>query len=339
MEADDLLEVDPEDVDKPDEVSFARNVFLPLTTACKNACDYCAFYDEAGNAEIMSWEEVEETLETAEETGCTEALFSFGTRPEVYPDIDERLDAMGHDTVLDYLYETCETALEMGVLPHSNPGVLELDEIRRLSEVNASMGLMLETTAEVDAHAGFETKKPERRIQAIDDAGKAGVPFTTGILVGIGETWRDRAESILEIRRLHERHRHIQEVIVQNVVPNERSEYARPSLEEMRRVVAMARYGLPDDVEVQVPPNLSGTQRLASLVEAGAGDLGGVSPVTDDYINPDYDWPAVRELEEVADEAGVELVERLPVYDRYVEEGWLSETVEGVVEETRVSPR
>ncbi|MDY7081327.1 MAG: 7,8-didemethyl-8-hydroxy-5-deazariboflavin synthase subunit CofG, partial [Halobacteria archaeon] len=157
------------------------------------------------------------------------------------------------------------------------------------SDVNASMGLMLETTAEVEAHRNFESKKPEKRLEAIENAGKLSIPFTTGFLVGIGETWEDRAESVLAVRELHEKYGHIQEVIVQNVVPNERSDYQRPSLDTMERMVAMARAGLPDDVEVQVPPNLS--VGLPRLVRAGVGDLGGVSPVTDDYINPDYDWP------------------------------------------------
>ncbi|MDY6780277.1 MAG: 7,8-didemethyl-8-hydroxy-5-deazariboflavin synthase subunit CofG, partial [Halobacteria archaeon] len=178
------------DVEVPDEVTFAKNVFLPLTTACTNACDYCAFYDTAENAEVMTHEEVRDTLERGVEAGCTEALFSFGTRPEVYPSIDDELSSMGYDGVLDYLYDACETALELGILPHSNPGYLERDEIERLSEVNASMGLMLETTAEVEAHEGYETKKPEKRIEVIENAGDVGVPFTTGFLVGIGETWR-----------------------------------------------------------------------------------------------------------------------------------------------------
>ncbi|MDY6765122.1 MAG: 7,8-didemethyl-8-hydroxy-5-deazariboflavin synthase subunit CofG [Halobacteria archaeon] len=323
-----LLSVHPEDVDTPDEVTFARNVFLPLTTACKNSCDYCAFYDRADNAKIMSREEVRRTLRTGKEAGCTEALFSFGTRPEVFPTIEKRLEKMGFDSILDYLYVACEEALDMGVLPHSNPGLLTYEEMERLKEVNASMGLMLETTAEVPAHEGFETKKPEKRLEAIENAGKLSIPFTTGFLVGIGETWEDRARSILAVRELEERYGHIQEVIVQNVVPNERSDYERPPLEDMKRMVAMARVGLPESVEVQVPPNLS--RGLPELVRSGAGDLGGVSPVTDDYINPDYKWPAVRELEETAEEVGVPLKERLPVYPQYFETKdteWISEKV------------
>jgi FO synthase subunit 1 len=194
------------------------------------------------------------------------------------------------------------------------------------------MGVMLETTADVAAHSGGRKKTPGQRLNTIRAAGRAGVPFTTGILVGIGETWRDRAESLLAIRALHERHGHVQEVIVQNVVPNERSSFEQPSTETMRRVVAMARAALPDEVSVQVPPNLSPTARL---LDCGVDDLGGVSPVTDDYINPDYAWPALRELEALADGAGVPLHERLPVYERFLAAGhegeWLSDRVRAAI--------
>ena len=212
-----------------------------------------------------------------------------------------------------------------------------------VADVNASMGVMLETTADVDAHAGPRRKNPGQRLATIRTAGELGVPFTTGLLVGIGEDWRDRAESLLAIREMHEQYGHVQEVIVQNVVPNERSNFDQPSIETMRRVVAMARYCLPEEVSVQVPPNLSPTR---DLLDCGVDDLGGVSPVTDDHINPEYAWPALRELEDIADEAGVPLRERLPVYRRYlpeklgdadageqeIENGWISETIRRAIE-------
>ncbi|MGK2229986.1 MAG: FO synthase subunit 1 [Methanobacteriota archaeon] len=332
-EVDAILSVTPDETRAPDEVTFARNVFLPLSTACVNSCDYCAFYDERGEASLMTPDEVRETVERGARAGCTEALFSFGTRAETYPAVRDELDSMGYDDALDYLYDCCLEALDHGLLPHTNAGVMTRDELGRLGDVNASMGLMLETTAEVKAHEGYATKKPERRLRAIADAGREGVPYTTGILVGIGETRRDRAESLLAIRELHREYGHVQEVIVQNVVPNERSGFARPSTGTVRETVAMARSALPDDVEVQVPPNL--TDDLPSLVRAGAGDLGGVSPLTDDHINPDYDWPAVERLRAVADEAGSELEERLPVYPHHVNDGWLSTRVEEVVDEAR----
>ncbi|WP_101294329.1 7,8-didemethyl-8-hydroxy-5-deazariboflavin synthase subunit CofG [Halegenticoccus soli] len=330
-----LLSVTPDDVDPAPALTFSRNVFLPLTTACRYTCTYCTYYDVPGQATLMSPEGARETLRTGADAGCTEALFTFGDKPDArYEEIHERLDAWGHDSIVDYLYEMCELALDEGLLPHSNPGDLTEPEFERLSEVNASMGVMLETTADVQAHSGIRRKTPGQRLNTIRAAGRAGVPFTTGILVGIGETWRDRAESLLAIRELHERHGHVQEVIVQNVVPNERSDFERPPVEAMRRVVAMARACLPGEVSVQVPPNLSPAREL---LDCGVDDLGGVSPVTDDYINPEYEWPALRELRDVADEAGVPLYERLPVYDRYLPAGFGGEGRSDVAEGDRRS--
>ncbi len=311
-----LLTVRPADVAAAPALTFARNVFLPLTTACRYTCTYCTFYDVPGEATLLSPEEIRETVRLGADAGCTEALFTFGDKPDDrYTDIHAQLSELGHESIIDYLYRACEIALEEGLLPHSNPGDVTESEFRRLKEVNASMGVMLETTADVDAHSGTRRKEPAQRLRTIEAAGEAGMPFTTGILVGIGESWRDRAESLLAIAALAERYDHIQEVIVQNVVPNDRSDFDRPSVETMRRVVAMARAALPDSVSVQVPPNLSPTEQL---LDCGVDDLGGVSPVTDDYINPAYAWPALSELRSLAETAGVPLYERLPVYDRYL---------------------
>jgi FO synthase subunit 1 len=311
-----LLDVTPADVDAAPELTFARNVFLPLTTACRYACTYCSFYDVPGEATLMPPEAVREQLRIGADAGCTEALFTFGDAPdERYTRIHDQLDDWGYDDVLGYLHDACEMALDEGLLPHSNPGDLRVDELDRLAGVNASMGVMLETTADVAAHSGGRRKTPERRLGTIRAAGEAGVPFTTGILVGIGETRRDRAESLLAIGELHGRYDHVQEVIVQNVVPNERSTFERPSVTTMRETVAMARAALPAEVSVQVPPNLSPTREL---LDCGVDDLGGVSPVTDDHINPEYAWPALEELESLASGAGVPLRERLPTHERYL---------------------
>jgi FO synthase subunit 1 len=311
-----LLDVTPGDVRAASALTFARNVFLPLTTACRYTCTYCTFYDVPGEATLLSPETIRERLEFGRAAGCTEALFTFGDAPDArYTAVHDRLDEWGYDTVLDYLYDACEMALDVGMLPHSNPGDLRREELDRLAEVNASMGVMLETTADVAAHAGGRKKTPERRLGTIRAAGEASVPFTTGILVGIGETRRDRAESLLAIAELHDRYDHVQEVIVQPVVPNERSDFDRPGVETMRETVAMARVALPAEVSVQVPPNLAPTREL---LDCGVDDLGGVSPVTDDYINPDYAWPAVEELASIASEAGLPLRERLPTHDRYL---------------------
>ena len=335
-----LCSIAPTDVDAAAELTFARNVFVPLTTACRYTCTYCTYYDVPGEATLLSPEAVRERLRVGADAGCTEALFTFGDRPDSrYTAIHDRLSEFGYDDIISYLRVCCEMAVDEGLLPHSNPGDLTEADIERIAPVNASMGVMLETTADVRAHSGDRRKTPGQRLNTIRAAGKVGVPFTTGILVGIGETRRDRAESLLAIAELHDRYDHVQEVIVQPVVPNERSDFEGPDVTTMRQTVAMARAALPPDVSVQAPPNLSPAREL---VDCGVDDLGGVSPITKDYINPEYEWPELGELREIADSAGVPLHERLPVYDRYLPEEfrrdgfaaqpaagrWLSESIE-----------
>ncbi|ADJ14378.1 7,8-didemethyl-8-hydroxy-5-deazariboflavin synthase subunit CofG [Halalkalicoccus jeotgali] len=335
-EIDQALSVGPEDVSPAPTLTFARNVFVPLTTACRYTCTYCTYYDPPGRATLLSREEVREILERGVEAGCTEALFTFGDDPDDrYTAVHDQLAEWGHDSIHAYLREMCDLALDVGILPHSNPGDQTEEQMAAVSEVNASMGVMLETTADVQAHGGPRAKSPGQRLATIRTAGELGVPFTTGILVGIGEGWRDRAESLLAIRELHERYGHVQEVIVQPVSNNERWREGSPELETMRRTVAMARATLPEEVSVQVPPNLA---PVRELLDCGIDDLGGVSPVTTDHVNPDYAWPALRELEDIADGAGVPLEERLPVYDRYVESEWISERVRRGIDVLTRSP-
>jgi len=311
-----LLSVQPEDVEAPDRLTFARNVFVPLTTACRYTCTYCTYFDPPGQASLLSLEEVREICRRGADAGCTEALFTFGDDPDDrYTAIYDQLAEWGHDSIHSYLRAACGVALEEGLLPHANPGDQTLEQMNLVAEMNASMGVMLETTAAVDAHAGPRRKEPGQRLRTLQNAGELDVAFTTGILVGIGESWRDRAESLLAIAELHDRHDHIQEVIIQPVVNNERWSDGSPALETMRRTTAMARIALPEEVSVQVPPNLASTREL---IDCGVDDLGGVSPVTDDHINPEYAWPALRELEKIAEYAGVPLRERLPVYPRFL---------------------
>nr|WP_159764178.1 7,8-didemethyl-8-hydroxy-5-deazariboflavin synthase subunit CofG [Halovenus carboxidivorans] len=319
-----MVAVRPPDVDSADHLSFARNVFVPLTTACRYTCTYCTYFDPPGEASLLSPEEIRDIVREGADAGCTEALFTFGDDPDDrYTQIYEQLAEYGHETIHSYLREACEIALAEGLLPHANPGDQTREEMAAVADLNASMGVMLETTADVAAHSGPRVKTPEQRIQTIETAGELGVPFTTGILVGIGEDWRDRAESLLVIRELHERYGHIQEVIVQPVVENERWHGGEPDLETLRRTVAMARTALPGEVSLQVPPNLA---PAGEVVDCGIDDLGGVSPVTDDHINPDYAWPALDHLETIAEEAGVPLSERLPVYERYLPEALRGES-------------
>ena len=314
-----LLSTDPGDVDPAEELSFARNVFIPLTTACRYTCTYCTYFDPPGEADLMSPEEVRDVCERGADAGCTEALFTFGDDPDDrYDEIYDQLAELGHDSIHEYLREACEIALDAGLLPHANPGDQTRSQMEVVADVNASMGVMLETTADVDAHAGRRKKSPGQRLNTIRTAGELGVPFTTGILLGIGEDWRDRAESLLAIRELHERYDHVQEIIVQPVRENERWHGNTPGLDVLRRATAMARAAMPPEVSIQVPPNLA---PAGEVVDCGIDDLGGVSPVTDDHVNPDYAWPALDHLQTIAEEAGVPLSERLPVYERFVPSG------------------
>jgi FO synthase subunit 1 len=332
------LAVRPRDVSSAPDLSFARNVFVPLTTACRYTCTYCTYYDPPGQASLLSPEEVRDVVERGADAGCTEALFTFGDDPDDrYTAVHDQLAEWGHESIHSYLREACEIALDAGLLPHSNPGDQTREQMSLVADVNASMGVMLETTADVQAHGGPRGKSPGQRLATIRTAGELGIPFTTGILVGIGETWRDRAMSLLAIRDLHERYGHVQEVIVQPVSPNERWSEPAPALEVMRRVTAMARATLPAEVSVQVPPNLA---PVRDLLDCGVDDLGGVSPVTTDHINPDYAWPALRELEDVAATAGVPLHERLPVYERYLRGDWVSPRIRRAIDaETEAGAR
>ncbi|MEF8882962.1 MAG: 7,8-didemethyl-8-hydroxy-5-deazariboflavin synthase subunit CofG [Halapricum sp.] len=325
-----LLDVTPADVEAAEALTFARNVFVPLTTACRYTCTYCTYYDPPGQASLLSPEGIRDICRTGAETGCTEALFTFGDDPDDrYTEVHDQLAEWGHDSIHEYLREACEIALEEGLLPHANPGDQTREQMETVADRNASMGVMLETIADVQAHSGSRSKSPGQRLATLRTAGELGVPFTTGILVGIGEGWRDRAESLLAIRDLHERYGHIQEVIVQPVVENERWDGGTPDLATMRRATAMARAALPAEISVQAPPNLAPVEEL---LDCGVDDLGGVSPVTDDHINPEHAWPAVEELRSIAEEAGVPLHERLPVYERYYREGWCPDRIEDVIE-------
>jgi FO synthase subunit 1 len=330
-----LLAVAPDDVGPAPALTFCRNVFVPLTTACRYTCTYCTYYDVPGEASLLSPEEVRDVCRRGADAGCTEALFTFGDDPDDrYTAVHEQLAEWGHDSIHEYLREACEIALAEGLLPHSNPGDQTREQMELVADRNASMGVMLETTADVQAHGGPRAKSPGQRLATIRTAGELGVPFTTGLLLGIGETWRDRAESLLAIRALHERYDHVQEVIVQPVSPNERWRGETPDVATLRRAVAMARVALPESVSVQVPPNLA---PVRELLDCGVDDLGGVSPVTDDHINPDYAWPALRELEAIAEEGGVPLRERLPVHERFLdgpagESRWLSARIRAALD-------
>ena len=301
-------------------ITFSRNVFLPLTTVCRNRCGYCCFRTPAREGCVMAPGEVERTLRNGAAVGCTEALFTFGERPEEEPGFMGYLNRTGFATFLDYCEAMCRKSIACGILPHTNAGILTFDEMDRLRTVNASMGLMLETTAHVPAHAGSKGKEPAVRLGMIEDAGKLRIPFTTGLLLGIGETMADREESLLAIRDLHKKYGHIQEIIIQNFCPKPNTPMAQfpvPDTGEICDTIRLARSILPEEIAIQIPPNLIEVSRLISC---GVDDLGGVSPLTIDYVNPEHPWPELEELKKII--GNVQLRERLCIYPRYIKKGW-----------------
>jgi 7,8-didemethyl-8-hydroxy-5-deazariboflavin synthase len=301
-------------------ITFSKNVFLPLTTACRNRCGYCCFRTPVQEGCIMAQASVEKTLRDGAALGCTEALFTFGERPEEEPGFSAMIARFGYATILDYCEAMCRKAIGYGILPHTNAGILTFEEMERLRPVNASMGLMLETTAEIPAHAASIGKSPDVRLAMMEDAGKLKIPFTTGLLLGIGETMADREDSLFKIRDLHKRYGHIQEVIIQNFCPKPGTPLAQgpvPTTDEICATIRMAKDILPPDIAIQIPPNLVDSERL---IGCGVDDLGGISPLTIDYVNPEHPWPALEELKTIAGDAV--LVERLCIYPQYIGRGW-----------------
>ena len=322
------------DLHKSRIVTYSPKVFVPLTTLCRDVCGYCTFArpPRRGERAYMPIDEVLAVARAGAQAGCTEALFTLGDKPELrYRVARAELHALGCETTLDYLYRAAKAVLEeTGLLPHLNPGVMTPDDIAALRPVSASMGLMLETVASRlsrrgGPHYASPDKLPARRLETIAAAGDARVPFTTGILIGIGETRAERIEALLAIRELGERGGHVQEVIVQNfrAKPGTRmAAHSEPALEEHLWTIAVARIVLGGDWNLQAPPNLA-YEDFPRLLEAGINDWGGVSPVTIDHVNPEAPWPELDRLERATRDAGYELVARLPVYPEYVSERWL----------------
>ena len=311
----------------PGVITYSRKVFLPLTNLCRDYCGYCTYRRDPGEpgAHTMTPAEVLAVAREGEKLGCTEALFSLGDRSEaLFPEMRETLRRLGYRSTLHYLEAMCELVLrETKLLPHANPGLLSANWIERLRASNPSLGLMLESTSTQLAMAHPVDKTPDKvpalRLRTIEDAGKLGVPFTTGILIGIGETMADRVDSLLAIKRLHERYGHVQEVIIQNFRVKTRIPMAgwpEPDLDDMLRTLAVARLILRE-MNIQAPPNLTDPS-YEKLLEGGINDWGGVSPLTPDYINPEALWPHLLELQRRTEAAGQRLVQRLPVYPEFV---------------------
>jgi FO synthase len=313
---------------RPGIITYSRKVFLPLTNLCRDYCGYCVFRRDPADAgaHTMTPEEVLEVAKAGERLGCREALFSLGDKPELaFPEMRATLRHLGYKSTLHYLEAMCELVLrETSLLPHANPGLMSAEWVRRLGAVCPSLGLMLETTSRAllrpgAAHDRAPDKLPARRLRTIEDAGKQGIPFTTGLLIGIGETLEDRVDTLLAIRELHRRYGQIQEVIVQNfrvkpAIPM--ASWPEPSRGDMLRTVAVARLVLRD-MNIQAPPNLSSPD-YEVLLSAGLNDWGGVSPLTPDFINPEAPWPHLAELARRTQAAGQRLEHRLCVYPEFV---------------------
>jgi 7,8-didemethyl-8-hydroxy-5-deazariboflavin synthase CofG subunit len=332
---------------KPRIITYSRKVFLPLTNLCRDYCGYCIFRRDPGDpgAHTMTPDEVLEVARAGEKLGCTEALFSLGDKPELlFPEMRETLRSLGYKSTLHYLEAMCELVLrETSLLPHPNPGLLSREWIARLATVSPSMGLMLETTNNNllrpgAAHDHAPDKVPARRLRTIEEAGRQRVPFTTGLLIGIGESAEDRVETLLVIRDLHERYGHIQEVIVQNfrskpAIPM--AHWPEPTEGEMLRAVAVARLLMPN-VNIQAPPNLSAPY-YDDLLDAGINDWGGISPLTPDYINPEKPWPHLEQLRLRTEGKGFQLLQRLPAYPEFLpavmaKPGLLSEKLHAAID-------
>ena len=312
------------------DVTYSRNVFIPLSDACRNACAYCGFRRD--EPQILPIRKVRILLEEGARHGCKEALFTLGERPESHPEIAAQLKSWGYSSVIEYLYDLCLLALDKGLLPHSNPGVISREELKLLKEVNASMGLMLENSSPRLLEPGMPHhrspgKEPKKRLRVMADAGRLKVPFTTGLLIGIGETQDEVQASLEDIARIQSKYGNIQEIIIQNFKPKEGTPMAHhptPGFEAVLSAVRAAREVLPD-VALQVPPNLN--PEWPVLLGEGVTDLGGISPVTQDYINPEDAWPRVKELKEKLRKMGHNLRERLPIYPAYISRGWFSDQV------------
>jgi FO synthase len=317
------------DKSKGKVVTFSPKIFIPLTNLCRDFCGYCTFRKapDEGGAKTMTIDEVLRVVQQGKALGCTEVLFSLGDKPEaIYPEMKRFLAQRGHQRTLDYLYEACRVVLqETELLPHSNPGVMGKGALQRLKEVNVSLGLMLENISDRlmrpgGPHDNAPDKKPSVRLRTIEEAGRLAIPFTTGILIGIGETWEERIDSLFAIRELHQQYHHIQEVIIQNF-------RAKPDIpmrshpdaghDEMLKTIALARLIFGREMNIQAPPNLTpGNYEL--YLNAGINDWGGVSPLTPDFINPEAPWPALQTLKQKSAQTGFELKARLPIYPEFI---------------------
>lgn len=324
-------------------VTYSPKVFLPVTNLCRDRCTYCTFRKDPDDPDAwtMRPEDVDAWSARGRAMGCKEALMCLGDKPELaFRGFGTTLRELGHVSTAGYVHEACAIALRRGLLPHTNAGLLSRDEMARLRDVNVSLGLMLENVSprlreRGQVHQWAPDKDPALRIQMLREAGELRIPFTTGLLIGIGETLAERVDTLGAIRDLHREHGHIQEVIVQNfrakpTIPL--ADAPEPEAVDLARTIAVARLLLDDEVSVQAPPNLSPDDH-ALLLRAGLNDWGGISPLTPDYVNPEAPWPHVTALAETCAAAGYRLAERLAIYPQWIDRpGWLAPALRPHVE-------
>jgi FO synthase subunit 1 len=321
---------------KSTDITYSKNIFIPLTQVCRNTCGYCIFKKDSKNPEAILLKdktEIIEELKLSEKYGCKEALITFGEQSDDDKLVLNVLNEKGFENITDYLFNICEDILnKTNLLPHSNCGNMSYKQLMKLKEVNVSMGMMVENTSDrlmkTIAHINSPGKDPKLRLETITNAGKLKIPYSTGILVGIGETKDEIAKSLIDIKKLDDKYSHIQEIIIQNFkrkvgTPMELSD--EPSLLDMVKTVSVARI-LFDDVNIQVPPNLNYHTNQIFLL-CGADDWGGVSPISKDYINPEEKWPQINELQRFSKQTGYKLKERLAIYDKYINEEYLNPTL------------
>jgi FO synthase len=314
---------------KDRKITYSKNVFIPLTNMCRNKCAYCGFRKNPTDpkARILTKEEVMKIVKLGEEAGCREALFVMGERPEVtHKQARTQLKKYGYSTIIDYLKDMCEMVINnTRLLPHSNLGILRKEELKTLKQVNASLGLMLESSSmrlckNGEPHQLSPGKDPRRRLETIETAGELKIPFTTGILMGIGETFEERIDSLFHIKHLNDKYNHIQELIIQNFCsqPNTSMQnYPEPQLDDIIKTIAVSRIMFQGSINIQAPPNLL-PGSYESILEAGINDWGGISNITCDYVNPHAPWPDIEVLKAFTMKAGYILKMRLPVYPEYI---------------------
>jgi FO synthase len=309
------------------KLTYSKKVFIPLTNMCRDSCGYCTFVQspDSIHSNYMTPEQVLQTAREGQALDCKEALFSLGERPEErHQKARDLLASLGYDNTLDYLHDQCENVLtNTTLLPHVNAGALSYDELKKLKPVAASMGMMLENVSNEllkkgQAHYACPDKTPKRRLDTIEQAGKLDIAFTTGILIGIGESWEERVRSLVAIRDRHLTYGHVQEVIIQNFRAKEGTAMAgcqEPNLDDMKRTIAVARLILPEEISIQAPPNLE--VEYGSYINAGINDWGGISPLTKDFINPERAWPQISSVADACEGLGYSLGERLTIYSRF----------------------